>query len=292
MSFKKIVRQMFDLTEKEKQQYEEKMQYAVSKLVSETLMEHEKITEQNIEVTITQEQSPEEEKTISQWIEEIHGNFYSASDKLLKDAQEIINGTHIDEEALMLASLGFNSMPKVQQARHAQYRLVSSQVIADTVLHYQTTYPKYKFITEDIVDDICKKYNLVFGGVERYKGEVPSKNVKEILAFDKSMILESDRTDKRRTKEPRFNSGRHNAFLHHLDDMDLIYWRQENEGDGFMICAPLNDMVINRGEEVINNRIVMKEIPDPVLLYPVRGGYLVISAWGDEAADVVNEKMN
>lgn len=37
-----------------------------------------------------------------------------------------------------------------------------------------------------------------------------------------------------------------------------------------------------------------KEIPDPVVLYPVREGYLIVTAWGDEASDpdVVNEVNN
>ena len=35
-------------------------------------------------------------------------------------------------------------------------------------------------------------------------------------------------------------------------------------------------------------------IPDPVVLQPVCGGYLIVCAWGDEASDeiVVNQQMN
>ena len=40
--------------------------------------------------------------------------------------------------------------------------------------------------------------------------------------------------------------------------------------------------------------LLRKHIPDPVVLQPVKGGYLIITAWGDEASDeiVVNQKMN
>jgi len=36
------------------------------------------------------------------------------------------------------------------------------------------------------------------------------------------------------------------------------------------------------------------EIPDPVVLQPVKGGYLILTAWGDEASDplVMNEINN
>ncbi len=32
----------------------------------------------------------------------------------------------------------------------------------------------------------------------------------------------------------------------------------------------------------INKKIV---VPDPVILQPVKGGYLIVTAWGDEASD-------
>lgn len=34
--------------------------------------------------------------------------------------------------------------------------------------------------------------------------------------------------------------------------------------------------------------------PDPVVLKPIKGGYLILTAWGDEASDelVVNQKFN
>ena len=39
---------------------------------------------------------------------------------------------------------------------------------------------------------------------------------------------------------------------------------------------------------------VYKDIPDPVVLQPVKGGYLILTAWGDEASDplVINENFN
>jgi len=39
---------------------------------------------------------------------------------------------------------------------------------------------------------------------------------------------------------------------------------------------------------------VFSVAPDPVVLYPVEKGYIIVTAWGDEASDplVANEQMN
>jgi hypothetical protein len=60
----------------------------------------------------------------------------------------------------------------------------------------------------------------------------------------------------------------------------------------FQICAPLKDMEIPKNKKLVGHKII--NIPDPVVLQPVRGGYLIVCAWGNESSDemVVNQKMN
>ena len=60
------------------------------------------------------------------------------------------------------------------------------------------------------------------------------------------------------------------------------------------ICAPVKDMDISGLELEEGYKLVKKHIPDPVVLQPVKGGYLILTAWGDEASDpiVVNEILN
>lgn len=41
-------------------------------------------------------------------------------------------------------------------------------------------YPKEKFITIDVFDEICKKYNLIHAHIGNYKEDVPEKNLLEI----------------------------------------------------------------------------------------------------------------
>ena len=65
-----------------------------------------------------------------------------------------------------------------------------------------------------------------------------------------------------------------------------------NQG-GFLICAPLDDMKLKKNER-INRYRTIERIPAPVVLKEVEGGYLMVTAWGDEASDelVINQKMN
>ncbi len=63
-----------------------------------------------------------------------------------------------------------------------------------------------------------------------------------------------------------------------------------------LICAPKNDMELSGLEQIGNffMSATKKTYPDPVVLQPCKGGYLIICAWGDEASDemVVNPKDN
>ena len=51
-------------------------------------------------------------------------------------------------------------------------------------------------------------------------------------------------------------------------------------------------MKVDAWERISNYKIV--PVPDPVVLKEVKGGFLIVTAWGDEASDpnVVNEINN
>lgn len=65
------------------------------------------------------------------------------------------------------------------------------------------------------------------------------------------------------------------------------------QGSGALkICAPISKM--NMTNKRVNSNGFVTEIPDPVVLKPVKHGYLIVTAWGDEASDplVINEINN
>lgn len=90
----------------------------------------------------------------------------------------------------------------------------------------------------------------------------------------------------------------------YADDSDNIFGlKNENidrllitdPRDSLTICAPVKDMDMTGMEITQGYKMTKKvEIPDPVVLQEVYGGYLIVTAWGDEASDpiVVNPINN
>ena len=190
-------------------------------------------------------------------------------------------------------------------------------------LYYQKEYPFYKFITQDRVDDLCNKYGLSVVEPRHFIGEIPAKNLEEMQRF--SGILKDD--DKVFLKPVKANAFHFLAnelelfsaelnqvtamisdFLQfkgldaHSANAQAIFYlrgrvsreksiniRGEQVEVGFKVCATpdLIDQDAIEAEAKLNS---LKD--DPIVLKPVRGGFLVITAWGPEASEVANEKMN
>jgi len=228
-------------------------------------------------------------------IEEIHQTFYSEGDVLLKAAQNTIKvetDWSIEEKGRKLISLGFSSAPEAEYyKRKCQERLEADtqnrerKVMQDTILYFAQKYPTYKFITEESVIRICRKYNLVYGEVSKYKGTVPSKNLADIDRFKINMNDECYRST--------FFSDRdlYCSFSEIMHRSHKYY-----EVCPLEIAAPIKDFNMSKSEiknfKVVNKRV---SIPDPIVLKPVVSPYdasnrptkhyLIVTAWGLEAKD-------
>lgn len=205
-----------------------------------------------------------------------------------------------------------------------------SQALRDYVLYYQGKYPNNKFITEDQVKQINKKYNLVCAPIAKFKGFVPVDKLDQI---EKTTIHSYDKEcNYIRLKNCWGTINNSNAFLpfflrrmaanivHREFGMKLIsvdhkdlYWHNSGKDlfsakgayveryqlidrTSIMICAPKKQFdlkgLVKFGS--MFNQVTSVTVPDPVVLQPVKGGYLILAAWGEEASDeiVVNQKMN
>jgi len=257
---------------------------------------------------------------------EIHREFETASEKLLESAKEIINSQpKVNVSKIQqLKNLGFKQVQEVEQGNKVLEKTELSKEQIDLVNYYSHNYPFNKFITEEQVKTICHKYNLVCGDVERFKGFVPEKNLSEIVNFklkekdnnfivtSNGLIFENAETRLirgythiyKKTDPSEFNyafqsndginfysKDNKNIFgLSHLGDQKFTI-----ENKSLKICAPVKDMDISGLELKEGYKLIKKiEIPDPVVLQPVKGGYLILTAWGDEASDplVVNQNHN
>lgn len=248
------------------------------------------------------------ESSYADVITKIHNEFDTAGEKLYKEAMDIINAIPVvnEDKAKRLKGLGFHATKEVEAFNKVIEIREKNANLAKEIAYYREKYPMYKFITEDAVREICRKYGLIYGKVSQYVGFVPENklmqmeqfsidpadmiNIKKISGasfFERPMSREDYRDWERRESALR------------MDEMSAP-WIPRAMGEyittdkEFLIAAPAKDFKVSLSQKVENFKIVNKPVPDPVVLAPVISGYLIVCAWGDEASDplVVNENNN
>ena len=262
---------------------------------------------------------------------EIHHEFWTAADKILAEANEIIAEAQKKDvqKVSRLEALGFKQVKEVNDLKPLIRQAKLSKEQVELVGYYKQKYPLNKYITEEQVKTICHKYNLVCGSVERFKGFVPTKNLNEIENFKlkptempflivegmyqsdiKFQLWEEDFTEHGKRYCPNSSfyivGPRNNRNIYgtsplltekcmdRFEDYVSLYVRKSNIQSMLQICAPVKDMDISGMELKEGYKLEQRYIPDPIVLQPVLGGYLILTAWGDEASDplVVNEILN
>jgi len=254
-------------------------------------------------------------------VEAIHNEFFTAGDNILQEATCLLK--QLEEKDLAkgkrLAALGFNKTREAVVAIETENKLATTKEIADLVMYYRINYPNNKFITEEQVKQICKKYGLVCGNTSMYKGFVPESKLSMIESFkckpedlilgvligSKGEILttvgikecKEDVWGISKGGSATFSSGNTTSTyfskrINSYFSLGHSYLTVRGDEAKMKICAPLKDMEIPSTHKV--NGYKVQHIPDPVVLQPVNGGYLIVCAWGDEASDeiVVNQDMN
>ncbi|HTI12486.1 MAG TPA: hypothetical protein VL832_28130 [Puia sp.] len=219
-------------------------------------------------------------------IREIHQEFDTASEKLLREAKDILARPNGLSMANRLRGLGFGKSEGVAAVQN-DAKIVESAALAEK---YAARYPGYKFITLAQVEKICAKYNLVCGQSEDYKGDIPEKNVREIESF------RVDESDIELSLFDHFTFAidltrcMPNFGFEGLPRPQLDVEPAKKPSYKFKICAPEKDFDMAQSKKQ-GFFLVPK---DPIVLSQVKGGFLVVTKWGLEASDeiVVNQKMN
>lgn len=249
-------------------------------------------------------------------VEDIHNDFFLAHETLLKEAEKIINAKENEEQLLYakLYNMGFYRHKMASQGKVKEYQVNENKTIHDAIINYKRKYPLYKFITEYKVREICEKYNLLIGTPDIFIGEIPKKNLLEIVNFkiQKEDVIMGNFSMGYQIVKPITQADVEKAVLEHTTFTDeikahileclgtkhLMYTIPDFDVKNvpisnlnfpqFKICATPNNF------EMSNSRVEGLQIidNDPIVLYPVLHGFLVISAWGDESKEVVNEINN
>jgi hypothetical protein len=233
-----------------------------------------------------------EEEGYSETITTIHEEFRTAGDRLYIEAKQIIDSIKIlnEDKVNRLKSLGFTASKEVKEAENIlSKRKISEERLKD-IEYYREQYPLQKFITEDQVKEICRKYGLIYHRIGAYTGFVPESKLQLMEAF------ELKQKDARYSARIGFGSrvdASYEDYMSHKNMKMTDYYSIDADRE-FLIAAPAKDFNISSREMIQDFKVVTKPIPDPVVLAPVRGGYLVVAAWGTEASDpiVVNDINN
>jgi len=256
------------------------------------------------------------EKVIS--IAEMHEDFYS---KINEDIALIesyipskIEVTNKEKEKYnVLRNLGFRNEDVVIHEQKLQlyytnkYEELKRSSIKTLMLSMKQKYPHYKFITIESLFSLCNKYKLVIGRPDNFLGTIPDKSVKDLSNFkvdneDKAVednkgllcrefnnIYPSLASNLRiAAHDSLFREDSRNILMHPINVEDVL--RVSNIEKDPIVFQPVemkfktDFMIDSKGSYIDRN--------PPYSFTQV--GFLIITAWGDEAHDsnAINEKMN
>lgn len=272
-------------------------------------------------------------KSDKEIIEEIHSSFDNAQEELLQQAMKIINDTksNLSSKAERLEAIGFTASELVKRNKANKGTILESSNDAELVNYYKQNYPFQKFLKVSQLEEICKKYNLIFAPISSYKEDVPDKNLSEIE--NSKVLLRSDEAkdyewceisthsyilpgspflsifDKafylidRKVEDKNFNfysdADKYLKKKYNINSskylVDTVRNFKENR-QGLFIAAPKSHFDLkglqNKGLGFLS--VSITEVKDPIVFRYVRGGIQVLSKWGLEAEDEMlqNEILN
>ncbi len=178
-----------------------------------------------------------------------------------------------------------------------------SENVFEMLGYFFIKYPNHKFITAQSVYLLCTKYGLVLSTIDRYTGEVPEKNLREIEKFkvrkeDECFKLETNFRGKGNVTE-YINSVKYLDLSEKIADAGYRLkisiehnCSEKTERCPLEIVAPEKDLL------TLKTEAAEIELDDPIVLQPVlfkgEKHYIIITAWGDEANDeiVQTQKFN
>jgi hypothetical protein len=211
--------------------------------------------------------------------------------------QQNHNVRDFSDKANFLSEIGFKNSIATKL-----YKAISenSTVIQDYNRKYNGV---YKFILLPQLERICEKYNLYVRPPELFLGDIPEKNIRDIQNFK---IRYGDTIFYSPHKEPtgirfQYTNGGSDDRLVPLPNK-LIELRFNTFLSGYIEIAAVKSLFHSEAFAQSQERILKQpeliakaQVDlDPIVLFKTAHGYLIITAWGDEANDelVANQNLN
>ncbi|MDG1949855.1 MAG: hypothetical protein P8J32_03485 [bacterium] len=118
-------------------------------------------------------------------IEQIHHEASTAQQKLLKDAKQILfqsQDEKVVEQVEELKTLGFTSFKQARLFEPEELERIKE--LRDQIATYRDSFD-YKFMTDDAVYELCKKFGLLQAPVNIYTDSIPMENQKDVINFSR-----------------------------------------------------------------------------------------------------------
>lgn len=174
----------------------------------------------------------------------------------------------------------------------------------DVFNDYQNKYgATCKFIIEPQLERICEKYDLYVRSLKFFLGDIPEKNINDLMNFKIDLYdISKDNNEISQFLNSNLNSNFWNYFekRRHYVTLDQLA-KIVNVSNYLEIAAvkilfsvdaflQTTDRIINRKELESKSIVEM----DPIILFKTNHGRLIITAWGDESNDelVANQNLN
>jgi hypothetical protein len=180
---------------------------------------------------------------------------------------------------------------------------------------YAFQYPDYKFVTDNVFNSVREKYNLYTGTPKSYIKEIPNSNLEEL---DRFMVMdEKDKPyhlvdydyyptseiipvkDVKGVRVDLLENIGTKLFTGTLSECIKEKKKLKVTSSSLMgiaqeisiinITAPLNHFDL-RKKRIEGREIVDYVVEDPIITKKVDGGYIIITAW-DEEAEIPEIKM-
>lgn len=264
-------------------------------------------------------------------IQKIHNEIDFAEDKLLQMARQIIQSHVPNTKAERLKKIGFINVDIVKKNEKQKQILIKNREQAELIEYYKQNYPFQKFLTEEELERICKKYKLIFAPISHYIKDIPEKNLNEIeklsilknedkandITFTKIFYSSSflsiglSAIKAKRLGLPFRIDNFQETFFSRIDNHLRANYPQVShrayicekgqvhtiKKQGLFICAPKSHFDLKglkRKNKFSFMNITIIENKDPIVFRYCRGGIQILSKWGLENNNesLINEKMN
>lgn len=200
------------------------------------------------------------------------------------------------DKADFLSSIGFtNSIAtKIYSAISENSRVIQE---------YKNKYAGiYKFILKPQLERVCEKYNLYVRDTKFFLGDIPEKNIKDIMNFKICIDDLPIGEEYKHRIIGQVQVSTNSMLFERKSPMITIQDFAKFQLAGLIEIASIKSLFSDKAFEKSNDRIIGElEIEpknqvdlDPIVLCRTKHGYLIITAWGDEANDelVLNETLN